>query len=103
MPDRGLQLLVTCLETGVFHTSQKVREANCELPLEDAMAAKPAKEVWVVTWTPSTASAIGGRIVPSKPERKIFGAQKTAVSFVMNKLDERFRGTAKADSGHFEA
>jgi hypothetical protein len=59
------------------------------------MAAKPAKEVWVVTWTPSTASAIGGGIVPSKPERKIFGDQKTAVSFVMNKLDERFRGTAR--------
>jgi hypothetical protein len=51
-------------------------------------------EKYKVEWTPSTARSIG-EILPSKPELENFETEWEAVSYVMSKLDERFRGTAK--------
>jgi hypothetical protein len=50
---------------------------------------------WIVTWTPSRAISIGGKVTASRSDQKSFDSEKKAVSFVMTKLDERFRGTVR--------
>jgi hypothetical protein len=57
---------------------------------------KAAKKGWVVTWT-STAvnSSTRGKLVPSELQHKKFDDDRSAVGFVMNDLDGRFRGNAR--------
>ena len=50
---------------------------------------------WQVTWIRSPARSIGGKVVPFQPLHKDFDDRRTAVCFVMEELDERFRETAR--------
>jgi hypothetical protein len=65
------------------------------MPTQKRASSAATKSTWQVTWTRSPARSIGAKVVPSRPSHKGFDDQRTAVCFVMEELDERFRGTAR--------
>jgi hypothetical protein len=65
------------------------------VPTQKPATSAATKSTWQVTWTRSPARLFGGKVVPSRPLHKGFDDQRTAVWFVMEELDERFRETAR--------